>query len=83
MKLKPNKKIPIEQTIGSGLATLLAKNLKLADSELPEKEKRINSDVDSLAKIRDLFGEEKIIVIPKQNGAIEIKVKGGIIMLTP
>ena len=83
MKLKPNKKIPIEQTIGSGLATLLAKNLKLADSELPEKEMRINSDVDSLAKIRDLFGEEKIIVIPKQNGAVEIKVKGGIIMLTP
>ena len=83
MMLKSNKKIPIEETIGTGLPTLLAINLKLFDGELPEKGKRHDSDVSSLPKIRDLFGKGKISVTPKRDGTVEIKTEGGVIILTP
>ena len=82
MKLQPNIKVSIEKTIGSGLPTLLAINLRLIEGELPDKEERIVSDVDSLTKIRELFGNDDLIVNPKSNGNIEVKVKGGIIVLS-
>jgi hypothetical protein len=81
--LKSKNRVPIEETIGTGLPTLLAINLKLIDGELPEKGKRHDSDVASLTKIRDLFGKGKIITALKPNGTIEIKTEGGIILLTP
>jgi hypothetical protein len=58
MMLK-SKKIPIEETIGAGLPTLLAINLKLVDGELPKKGKRHDSGVSSLPKILELFGKGK------------------------
>ncbi len=83
MILKANKKVPIEETIGTGLPTLLAKNLKLINGDLPEKGKRDDSDVNSLPKIRHLFGKGKITVTPKPDGTVEIKTEGVIIILTP
>ena len=80
---KSNKNVLIEETIGTGLPTLLATNLKLVDGELPEKGKRHDSDVSSLSKIRDLFGKGKITVTPRQDGTVEIKTEGGVIILTP
>ena len=83
MILKLNKKVPIEETIGTGLPTLLAINLKLVAGDLPEKGKRHASDVSSLPKIRDVFGKGKITVTPKRGRTVEIKTEGGIIILTP
>jgi len=83
MVLKSNKKIPIEETVGTGLPTLLAINLKLVSGNLPEKGKRYASDVNSLPKIRELFGKGKIAVTPKRDGTVEIKTEGGFIILTP
>jgi hypothetical protein len=40
MKLEANKKVTIEETIGTGLPTLLAINFKLVAGDLPEKGKR-------------------------------------------
>jgi hypothetical protein len=77
-----NKKIQIEETIGTGLPTLLAINLKLADGDLPEKGKRHDSDVSALQKIRNNLGSGKITVIAKQNRSFEIKTEGGVILLT-
>lgn len=67
--LKLNKNASIEKTIGIGLPTLLAINLKLVDGELPEKGIRHDRDTSSLPKIRD--------------GTVEIKKEGGIIILKP
>ena len=83
MKLESNKKVAIEETIGSGLPTLLAINLKLVAGDLPEKGKRYASDVNALPKIRDVFGKGKITVTPKRDGTVEIKTEGGIVILTP
>ena len=83
MMLKSNKKVPIEETIGTGLPTLLAINLKLVDLELPEEGKRRDSDASSLPKLRDVFGKGTISAIPKRNGTVEIKTEGGVIILTP
>jgi hypothetical protein len=83
MMLKLEKKVPIEETVGTGLPTLLARNLKLIDGELPEKGKRHDSDASSLPKIRDVFGNGRIFAIPKQDGTIHIKTEGGVIILTP
>lgn len=83
MMLKSNRKVPIEETIGTGLPTLLAINLKLVERELPEKGKRRDSDASSLPKIRDVFGKGTISVTPKRDGTFEIKTEGGVIILTP
>jgi hypothetical protein len=42
--LKANKTAALEDTLGTGLATLLAKNQRLIDIELPEKSYRLDSD---------------------------------------
>ena len=83
MQLKSNKKVPIEETMGTGLPTLLAINLKLVSGNLPEKGKRHASDVNSLPKIRELFGKGKITVTPRQDGSVEIKTEGGVVILKP
>lgn len=83
MILKLNKKVSIEETIGTGLPTLLAINLKLFDGQLPEKGKRLDSDARSVPKIRDVLGKGKVLVTPKLDGTIEIKTEGGVIILTP
>ncbi len=80
---KLNKNPLIEETIGTGLPTLLAINLKLVDGELPEKGKRHDSDTNSLPKIRDVFGKGNISVKAKRDGTFEIKTEGGIIILKP
>ena len=81
-KLKVNKTVSIGDTIGTGLATLLANNLKLSDIGLPEKEKRQNSDMEVLPKLRDLFGDN-IKVKPMRDGSVQFRTKGGIIILEP
>ncbi len=81
-KLKVNKTISIDDTIGTGLATLLAKNLKLSDIGLPEKGKRRDSDMEVLPKLRDLFGGN-IKVTPMPNGSVQFRTKGGVIILEP
>ncbi len=81
--LKLNKNVSIEETIGTGLPTLLAINLKLVDCELPEKGKRYDSDTNSIQKIRDVFGKGNMSVKGKRDGTLEIKMEGGIIILKP
>ena len=81
--LKANKKVLLEETIGTGLSTLLAKNLKLIDIDLPEKSKRHETDADALPKIQNVLGKGKIMVIPKPDGTIHIKTQGGVIIMTP
>jgi hypothetical protein len=83
MKPESNKKVPIEETVGTGLPTLLAIKFKLVAGDLLEKGKRHASDVTSLPKIREVFGKGKITVTPKRDGTVEIKTEGGIVILTP
>ena len=68
--LKANKKLPIEDTVGTGLPTLLANNLKMSEIDLPEKGKRHDSDIEALPKIRKVLGPGKIMVTPKQDGTV-------------
>ena len=81
--LKANKTVAIEDTLGTGLATLLAKNLHLIDIDLPEKPFRLNSDTDALPKLRKALGMGKISVTPKRDGTVQVKVPNGVIILTP
>jgi len=81
--LKANKTMALEDTLGTGIATLLAKNLRLMDIELPEEPYRLDSDSTALPKLRATFGEGKISVTPKRDGTVRIKVPAGMIILTP
>ena len=81
--LKANKTVFLEDTLGTGLATLLAKNLRLIDIELPEKPYRLNSDSAALPKLRETLGKGKISVTPKRDGTVRVKVPHGVIILTP
>ena len=72
----------IEDAIGTGLPTLLARNLKLVDFELPDQGHRDEKDTESLSKIRELFGKGRITVTAKDDGTFFIKVPGGMILLT-
>jgi len=81
--LKTNKTVALEDTLGTGLATLLAKNLRLIDIELPEKPYRLNSDSDALPKLREMLGKGGISVTPKRDGTVRVTVPSGVIILTP
>jgi hypothetical protein len=81
-KLKANETLSIEDTIGTGLATLLAKNLNLSDIDLPEKEKRQDIDIEVLPKLISLLGSD-IQVMSVPDGSIKFKTKNGIIILEP
>ena len=81
--LKANRTVALEDTLGTGLATLLAKNLRLIDIELPEKPYRLDSDIAALPKLKETLGKGRISVTPKRDGTIRVKVPGGIIILTP
>lgn len=77
-----NKKIPIEKTIGTGLTTLLAKNLKMIEMEdLPPPKERHDSDVSALVKLREVLGDE-IKVVFKPDRTIDVYTANGIIQLT-
>ena len=80
--LRENKTISIEDSIGTGLATLLAKNLKLSYIDLPEKEKRKTSDMDVLPKLQNFLGNN-IKVTPLPNGTVQFKTNSGTIVLEP
>jgi len=81
--LNPGKTVTLEDTLGTGLATLLARNLGLVDVELPEKGHRLKSDSDALIMVRETFGKDRISVVAKRDGTVRIRVSGGIIILTP
>ena len=81
--LKVNKTVALEDTLGTGLTTLLAKNLRLIDVELPEKHYRPESDSAALPKLRETLGKGRISVTPKRDGTVRVTVPGGIIILTP
>ncbi len=81
--LKANKTAAIEDTLGTGLATLLARNLRLIDIELPEKPYRLDSDSAVLPKLREMLGKGRISVTPKRDGTVRVTVPGGVIILTP
>ena len=81
-ELHVNKILSIDNTIGTGLATLLAKNLKLSDIAFPEKEERRNSDMEVLPKLINLLGNNiKVMAMP--DGSVQFKTKGSIIILEP
>jgi hypothetical protein len=81
-ELNVNKILSIDDTIGTGLATLLAKNLKLSDIVFPEKEKRRDSDMEVLPSLINLFGNN-IKVIPMPDGSVQFKTNNGIVILEP
>ena len=81
--LKANKTVALEDTLGTGLATLLAKNLGLIDFDLPEKPYRLESDSAALPKLRETLGKGRISVTPKRDGTVRVTVPGGLIILTP
>lgn len=81
--LKANKTVALEDTLGTGLATLLAKNLHLIDIELPEKPRRLDSDSAALPKLRETLGKGRNSVTPKRDGTVRVTVPGGVIILTP
>ena len=81
--LKANKTVALEDTLGTGLATLLAINLRLIDIDLPEKPYRLDSDSAALPKLRETLGKGRISVTPKRDGTVRVTVPGGIIILTP
>ena len=64
--LKANKTVSLEETLGTGLATLLAKNLQLTDVNLPDKSQRLESDSAALPKLRECFGKGRISLTPKR-----------------
>ena len=59
--LKANRTVALEDTLGTGLATLLAKNLRLIDIDLPEKPYRLDSDSAALPKLREMLGEGSFV----------------------
>ena len=72
----------IENTVGTGLPTLVAKNLGLiGDIKLPKKGNREELDFTSLKAIKNKFANEKITIHPKPDGSIGVKTKNGIIVL--
>jgi predicted RNA binding protein with dsRBD fold (UPF0201 family) len=71
----------IEETIGTGLPTLLAKNFKLVDFELPAIGQRIEADTESLSRLRELFGNSRIIVTARDDQTFLVKAPGGTIIL--
>lgn len=71
----------IEETIGTGLSTLLAKNLQLIDFELPVSGQRIEADTESISKLRELFGKGRITVTTRDDRTFLVKVPGGEIIL--
>jgi hypothetical protein len=79
MQLSKSKRI--EETIGTGLPTLLAKNLKLIDFELPTIGQRIEADTESLSKLRELLGNGRITVTAPGDQTFLVKVPGGMIIL--
>jgi len=72
----------IEDVIGTGLPTLLARNLKLVDFDLPNQGHRVKTDTESISKLRELFGKGRITVTARNDGTFLIKVPGGMIILT-
>lgn len=81
--LKTNRTVNIEETLGTGLATLLAKDLGLTDVDLPDKPHRLKTDSTPLPKLRECFGKGRISVTPKRDGTMQVKVPGGFIILKP
>ncbi len=81
--LKANATVPLEKTLGTGIATLLAKNLHLIDRQLPEKPYRADSDSDAMDKLRETFGLGRMSVTLKRDGTIRVRVPGGLITLIP
>jgi SEC-C motif len=77
-----NKTFQIEDTLGTGLATILANNLKISDIVLPENEKRKDSDTEVLPKLIEILGDN-IKITPMSNGSIQFKTKSGIIVIEP
>lgn len=72
----------IEDTIGTGLPTVLARNLKLVDTELPDRGHRVETDTESISKFRELFGKGRIMVTARDDKTFLVKVPGGTIILT-
>jgi len=81
--LKANRAVSIEETLGTGLATLLAKNMGLTDVDLPDKPHRLKTDYAALPKLRKCFGKGRISVTPKRDGTVQVKVPGGVVILKP
>jgi hypothetical protein len=81
--LKADRTMALEDTLGTGLVTLLAKSLGLIDTELPEKPYRLDSDSAALPKLRETLGKGRISVTAKRDGTVRVKVPGGVIILTP
>ena len=81
--LKANRTVALEDTLGTGLATLLAKNLRLIDIDLPEKPYRLNSDYAALPKLRETLGKGRISVTPKRDGTVRVTVPVGVIIHAP
>ena len=73
----------IEEAIGTGLPTLLARSLKLVDFELPTRGRRIEVDTESLSELRKLFGNGRITVTSREDRTFLVKVPGGTIILKP
>jgi len=62
--------------------TLLAKNLKISNIDLPEKEKRRDSDMEVPSKLRDLLGNSiKVKLMP--NSGVHFTTKDSVIILEP
>lgn len=75
-----NKILSLDDTIGTGLATLLALNLKLSDIDFPEKEKITDSDIEVLPKLKKLLGKNiKVMAMP--DGSIQFKTENGLIII--
>jgi hypothetical protein len=81
--LKANRTVAIEDTLGTGLASLLAKNLRLTDIELPEKPYRLDSDSVAWPKLREMLGKGRMSVTPKRDGTVRVTVPSCVIILTP
>jgi hypothetical protein len=81
--LKTNRTVNIEETLGTGLATLLAKDLGLTDVDLPDKPHRLKTESTALLKLRECFGKGRISVTPKRDGTMQVKVPGGFVILKP
>ena len=69
--LKANRTVALEHTLGTGLATLLAKNLRLIDIELPEKPYRLDSDIAALPKLKETLGGAGFLLLQSVTGRSE------------
>jgi len=82
LKRPSNSKLLIENTVGTGLPTILAMNLGLIPKvDMPEKDEIENIDISSLQLVNKMFNNEKIYVDAKHDGRIELTTKTGTIML--